>query len=173
MTQYSTFVGAEDVDYSVNLGNFLFSDQNQTGLTLSHNFSSQKKVILAGVNLIRKGPSKTIVIPLVFITKNQPLIVSLDFKKVHVALFHDNEELYSGEFISNSAPLYTLLGDESRFIVGFGMLLSKDWEVDKIKLNFSIQLKDQNEANKKIKLAVVLQKIGSSAKYYLVSSKSL
>ena len=172
ITQYSTFLGVQEVDYSADLGNMVFSEEKRCGFWISHSFTSDKKVILAGVNILRKGSAKSIVVPLVFVTKNQPLIVSLDFQKVTVKLMHCGKELCNRTFENDNEPIYALLSNESQFILGFGMLVSDEWEVDEINLVFQIDVKDQNRIGKKIESIVTLHKFGQRPGYYLTSSRT-
>lgn len=168
----ATYLGVQDVDYSVDFGNLLFGDNGQHGLIVSHNFTTNKKVIVTSVNFLRRGDPKSIVIPLVFITKNEPLIVSLDFKKVTVTLMEQGTQICSRSFESDNAPICSLLCDDSHFVVGFGMLLPREWNVDQIQLEFLINVEDQNGVTRKATPAVVLHSIGSASGFYLTSSKS-
>lgn len=173
ITQYSTFLGVEDVDYSVDLGNRIFGQQAQSDFWVSHNFSSDRKVILAGVNLFRRGAAKSIVVPLVFITKNQPLIVSLHFQRVELQLMNRGTVICNQTLENVNSPIHSLLCNESRFVVGLGMLIPEDWIIDEISVKFIVELCDQNNHKENLMPIIHLRKFGPESRFNLISSQTI
>lgn len=173
VAQYSSFLGILDVDYTVDLDNCIYVPNGQKGFIISYHFADKNKSMLSSVDFSGGGQVKSVVLPLVFTTKNQQLITSIHYKSVEVALRFAGTEIARRKFESKSGPIYALLDNESKFSLGFGMLMPDDWNADEVELHFSVCLKDQNGVNKQLEIVATLQKNGSGKGYCIVASRTI
>lgn len=173
VSQHSSFLGILDIDYSADLENCIYAPNGQKGFIISYHFTDKNKRMLSSVDFSGGGQVKSVVLPLVFTTKNQQLITSIHYQSVEVDLRFAGKEIVSREFKSQCGPIYTLLDNESKFLLGFGMLMPVDWNVDEVELHFFVCLKDQNGVNKQIEIMATLQKSSNENGYCLVVSRTI
>lgn len=173
-TQYNTFIAIEDVDYSWELSDYLFYNNLKNKFYVSHVFSSSHKFLLTSINLCKDNTGKSLIIPLACVTKNNPLIVELEFQSVDVILRNDKIEILNKKLHNESPTIVnTILKDDSRFVLGFGMTVSNECLFNEIDLKFSLSLKDQNGNKNKFLLEVTLNKGNKEPTFYLSSSKTI
>ncbi len=171
-TNYNCFLGIVDVDYNCDFGDCLWSDGTQNDFKIFHMFTSNRKVLISSIHL-GDDPIKTpALLPLVFVTKNQPLIVSLKIEKVNVKLSHCDVVVSKENFVNKGSPVYALMEDGTHFVLGFGLMTSKSLSFDEIALEFDIVVEDQNFREHKINSSIRLNKSGSESDYYLTESRS-
>ena len=172
-TQFNTFIAVEDVDYSWVLSDHLFFDSIQSDFHVSYVFSSSQKFLLTSVD-IGKGTSHTpLIIPLTFITKNNPLIVAVEYKSVDVVLLDNDRDVFRQKLYNQSqTPINTILKDDSRFVLGFGMIGSDAYSFNEVDLQFLIVLEDQNGNKNKFLVKVILVRGTDGQTFYLSSSKT-
>ena len=173
-SEYDVFLGVEDINYSFDFGEYVFADihKNKSEFFVTHIFKPNKKAIITSVNIGDEAPGNPELIPLVFITKNHPLIVSLYFRAVEVELLNEGKRVFIQEYKNRNKAIHTILGDESRFVLGFGMTTSHISIFDEVVLRFSVEVIDQNKRKQQISSTVVLNKGVDKLGYYLTSSYS-
>lgn len=170
-SQYNLYIGVEDLDYTFDFGGFFALDKYSSDFNISHIFTSSKKALRSTVN-IGEGDGKTLLIPLVFITKNYPLIVSLNFLSVALLVREKNVTLCEDIFHRSDGDIKTLLYDSSKFVFGFGMVIPESYNPDEIHLQFDVIVKDQNSNSQNLKTNVSLYRIKQEEDFVITSSNS-
>lgn len=170
-SQYNLYIGVDDLDYTFNFGNYFASDRCSSDFNISHIFTSSKKALRSTVN-IGEGDGKTLLIPLVFITKNNPLIVSINFQSVDLLAREKNTTLCKETFHRSGGDIKTLLCDGSKFIFGFGLVIPESYNPDEIHLQFDVIVKDQNSNSQNMKTSVSLYRIKPEDDFVITSSNS-
>ena len=172
IVQHSSFLRIVDVDYSADLGDCIYVPIKKTGFVISHYFTTESKRILSSIDFTRGRQARTIVLPLVFITKNQPLITSIHFKSVKVTLKAAGKEIDQRTFKSDCEPIYALLCNESRILFDFGMMIPDSWEIDEITIRFFLELQDQSGVAKIVEPSATVQRNGDGGGYCLIASQT-
>lgn len=170
-TQYDVFIGVEDIDYEFDFGSFWATDKSNADFRISHMFTSSKKALLSNID-IGEGRGKTILLPLVFVTKNNPLIVKLDFQKVIVEARTRTMVVCDKVFEHNEGVIKTILADNSRLTFGFGLTIPEKYNIDEIHLQFDIELENQSGYRQKLQSSVSLCRIREDDDFVLTSSCS-
>lgn len=165
------YLGVEGLDYTFDFGNYLAVDKTYSGFNSAHFFSAEKKVLLTNIN-IGTAKGKPMLLPLVFVTKNQPLIVSLKINSVNVIVKEKNFEIYNGAFTIGGEKINTILKDDSRFLVGFGMIVPFENTIDETHLNFMIEIENQNGHKQEICSKVSLLRTSEESDFVITSSYS-
>lgn len=170
-SQYNLYLGVEDLDYSFDFGSYFASDSCNSDFNISHIFTSSKKALRSTVN-IGAGSGKSLLIPLVFITKNNPLIVSINFQSVALLVKERNSTLCNETFLRSGGDIKTLLCDGSRFVFGFGLVIPENYNPDEVHLQFNVIVKDQNGNSQNININVSLYRITHENDFVITSSTS-
>lgn len=171
-SQYNLYIGIEDLDYTFNFGNYFASDSCNGDFNISHIFTSTKKALRSTVN-IGEGDGKPLLIPLVFVTKNSPLIVSINFRSVALVAKERKATLCMKTFYRSGGDIQTLLCDGSRFVFGFGLVIPESYNPDEIHLQFDIIANDQNSNSQNMKTSVSLYRINHENDFVITSSNSI
>ena len=171
MSQHDIYLGVENLDYAFDFGDYLAVDKTASSFNSAFFFSAEKKVILTNINVgINKG--KPLLFPLVFITKNQPLIVSFSIKSIDVTVKENNITAYNGVHPIGGQPINAILKDDSRFIVGVGMIVPVEKCIDETHLCFLIEIENQNGHKQTIQSMVSLLRPNQESDFVITSSHS-
>lgn len=170
-SQYKLFLGVEGLDYEFNFGDCFASVRSDSEFQISHMFTMEKKVVMSTIN-IEKGAGKTLLLPLVFVTKNNSLIVSVNFKQVSIIIKESNIPIYKRTFHNTGDIINAILRDDSHFVFGFGMVIPERYSISEINIQFYIELEDQNTNLEKIQSSLSLYKSNEDGDFVLTSSRS-
>lgn len=174
--QHSIFLGVERLDYSIPLGTkFLQLNQPTDPPTDFHIFQimDHERLGLLG-NLSLNDGNDRIRLPLVFRTRNTPLITSIQIEYVDVnILYHQssNKPTSSRPCELNLAPIYKFIPDDSQFDFWISISqVSKD-QIEKITLGIILNVRDQFSRPYIVKTHL---EIGQRCEQtYLLSSRSV
>lgn len=171
-SKYDVYIGINGLDYSYAFPTFLVEEHMPTDdFLIMQDVSNGKKNFFTSLKIGGEKSSKPVFIPLVFTTKNQPLIVSLDFQKISLAVLATDQVEYKQRFINTMGPSYWQLENDSRFIVGIGMMLPSSLEIDQLALTIQLVATDQLERQNQFNITVKLKSI--EKRYHLISSQSI
>lgn len=171
-SKYDVYIGINGLDYSYAFPTFLVEEHMSTDdFLIMQDISNGKKNFFTSLDIGGEMSNKPVFIPLEFTTKNQPLIVSLDFQKISLAVFATDQVQYKQQFINTRGPSYWQLGNDSRFILGIGMMLPSDLEIDQLALTIQLVAADQLERQNQFNITVKLKSI--EKRYHLISSQSI
>lgn len=173
-SQYDIFIGIDRLDYSWDFKDALIGECNkEQEFSIVQSFSEGAHGYLTTLNVdinqdLKKKP---LFIPLSFITKNCPLITSLDFQKISLSIVFEDDKIYQKEFYNSAKPIYTILCDGSRFSFGIGMMLSSNLEIAKVSLCIKFDISDQIQRIHSKTVSVDLEKVSDN--FYLSSSNTV
>lgn len=146
--KYSVFIGIEKLDYSYSHQKPFEWKNYKSDCTIAQSLSYQEKTLCAYVNMITSpstfGSGKLIHIPLVFVTKNEPLIVSVEIRTINVNLLHNNEPIARKTFRENENVYHTILNDGDHFNISLGIIANDTATISTIELTFDIILEDHH-----------------------------
>lgn len=168
-TQYDVFLGIEDVDYDYDFGNYFAVEDNNAEFHIAHIFTSSRKALFSSIG-VGHGRGKSLLLPLTFVTKNNPLIVSLYFKKVKIVTKENQRKICDRTYENAGKEIKTILGDESRFVYGFGLIVPENSNINEIQLEFEVELQDQNGYIQTLQPSVWLHRVREKDDFILTSS---
>lgn len=171
-SKYDVYIGINGLDYSYAFPNVLVEEHISTDdFLIVQDILNGKKNFFTSLNIGDQGSSKPIFIPLSFTTKNQPLIVSLDFQRISLTVLAMDQTQYKQQFINARGPSYWQLENDSQFILGVGLMLPTSLEIDQLALAIQVVAKDQLERQNQFNITVKLKSI--EKKYHLISSRTV
>lgn len=171
VSQHDVYLGVENLDYSFDFGDYLTIDKTASNFNSAFFLSAEQKIILTNIN-VGSNKGKPLLFPLVFVTKNQPLIVSLSIKSIDVTVKEKNIIAYNGIHPIGGHPINTILKDDSRFIVGVGMIVPVEKSIDETNLSFLIEIENQNGHKQTIQSVVSLLRPNQESDFVITSSHS-
>lgn len=146
--KYSVFVGIEKVDYSIRHEEAFEWKDFTKGCSIVQSVSCREKNLRAFVNMNTSantfGTGKLIHIPLVFVTKNEPLIVSVKIQTISIDLLYNNKPIDQKTFRENGDAYHTILNDGDHFNVSLGLIVHDAEIISTIDLAFDILLEDHH-----------------------------
>ena len=174
--QHSIFLGVEKLDYSIPFGTeFLQLNQISDTPTDFHIFqiTDHERLGLLG-NISLNDGNDRIRLPLVFTTRNAPLITSIQIKHVELnILYHhsSNKPRFTRPYDANIAPIYKFMPDGSQFDFWISISRISKPQIEKITLEILLNVTDQFSKPYIVKTIV---EIGQRCEQtYLLSSKSI
>ncbi len=152
--RYSVFAGIEKLDFSLSAkGNFEKND-NSKGIVSLHELSPNAKSIFIFPNLCNDLPghlpTKNLLIPFVFTTKNSPLIVAIDIRKISVEFMQNLDRVLRKKFRIKKNPLHTIIKDEGNFNICLDMTIPKEMSYSSIIVTLHLVLTDHHGRTHKI-----------------------
>ncbi len=175
IAQYDVFVGVESLDFNENLDTELQLISNpiqkrHNDVKLFKGIVNEKITLLAHVHM--GDANEMLFIPFVFVTRNTPLITSLQLKKIDIALTSKKNELQKPKppFHVDADPVHNILSDNSHFVLSLGVHGIGQNDVDKMKVAFEIAVTDQLKREHTFKTEVELSQIHTDIR--LLSSKT-
>lgn len=158
--KYSVFVGIEGMDYSNKREELFEWEDFEKGHSIVQSVSFTEKSLRAYVNMIPStnsfGSGKLIHIPLIFVTKNEPLIVSINIQAIHVNLLRDNNPIAKKTFRENRNEYHTILNDGDHFNVSLGIIAHDTEIISTIKLAFDLILEDHHGRRHRMRTCATL-----------------
>jgi len=191
-TQFCSYLAVIDVNYSFDMDEKLNvnpidgnkSSNSKNAFSVGYFLSSQKKTLFTSIiatyddqDDYQHNRYKGYYIPLEFVSKNQPLIVAMDFQSINIELTSSNltgpsNKVYSGKFYSETGKVFTPLENDSHFTFNINLITNRSLEFNEIKLKLTIIAEDQNGYKQEIITDVLLNKLNNDSKYYLTHSFS-
>lgn len=171
-TQYDVFIGIDGVENQFELNKYLVCDFQNEEFSISHYFTSSQKCIMSHIN-IGEGAGKPFVIPLTFVTKNFPLITSMDFQSVKINFKGGNRTIYQKTFKHNGGRINAILCDDSHFIWAFGMIIPDTWDVDALDIQFVGEIENQNCRKQIHTISASIYLTPNNEEFILASSSSI
>lgn len=171
MTQNETFLRVENLDYSFSYEDArLTIDKSNEGYNVAHVFTQDKKAILTHVN-IGKGQGKPLFLPIRFITSNQQMIVSLALTNVKIFAKERNRILSNKTYPIGGDTIETVLANDSKFIIGLGMIVPKESHIDELHLAFVLILENQDRTTQKLRINITLLRTQEDTDFVISSSR--
>ncbi len=170
-SQYEIFIGATDLDYSHTLSNILIEEPSTlSDFSIKRSSIDGRRNFFTHLNTTFQEKQQPIFIPLSFITKNQPIIVSLAFQDISFALVSQDRQVKNQIFHSQGEKIYCMFEDNTNFLLGIGMMIPNAIKIDEIKLELCVNATDQIGRTTKFKIAVRLKNV--EKQLHLVSSQT-
>lgn len=173
--QYDVFLGVESLDFkeSIDTELQLISNPIQkryNDVKLFKGIVNEKVMLAAQVHMDDR--SDMLFIPFVFVTRNTPLITSLQLKKIDITPASTNNEQRKQRttFYVDASPVHNILSDKSRFVLNLGIHGVGQNDFDKMTVAFTIKVTDQLNRDYTFKSIVELSQIHTDIR--LLSSKT-
>lgn len=170
--KYSVFVGIESLGgYAGHQDPFKWERFNKK-CSIVQSIAHNEKNLRAYVNMMTSpnivGSGKLIHIPLVFVTKNEPLIVSVRIRKIYVNFPCNNGSVSNKKFKPSKNVYHTILNDGDHLNVSLGIIAPDTAIISTIELAFDIVVKDHH--GRKHSMLVKATLSNQSDGLYLTSS---
>lgn len=172
-TQYDIFIGVDKLDYSYLFDDILIKNASpNSDFYVVQSFSKTRKNFMTSLKVDSHAKEKPIFLPLSFITKNQLVITSLDFKKIYLTINTEDAKEYKQTFsnVNDIGAIHGIFADNSNFLFGVGMMVPDSFKVSQLGLTFDIEVHDQIGRKHTSEIQVSLKNVSNF--YYLESSKS-
>lgn len=173
--QYDVFLGIERLDFNENLDTELQQISNpikkrHNDVKLFKGIVNEKVMLVAHVHM--GDGEDTIFIPFVFVTRNTPLITSLQLKKINIELplTKNGQRKQIPPFYVDANPVHNVLSDKSYFVLNLGIHGIGQDDVDKMKVTFEMTVTDQLKRNHMFKSQAELSRIHTDIR--LLSSQT-
>lgn len=174
-TQYSVFLGANQLDLSLPMGTEF--------LLLSKKTDSQSRIKLfqivdsddlgLQVNISLSEGSNSIDLPFRLITRNTPLITSIDLDKIvlRIRYIRDSNRCdYTDDFPINSMPINRFIEDQSNFTLRILLNGVPTSQIRRVFLKFKFRLSDQYSREHVIENTMIVEQ--RYGKFCLLSTQS-
>lgn len=110
-------------------------------------------------------------LPISFVTRNQPIIVSLKFSKISLTIVESNgRKSRSQKFVNRAEPIHWIFENESRFLLGIGFMLSETMQVEQVLLQIHVSVADQLGRITPLTISTTLQNVDK--RLYLLSAQT-
>lgn len=174
-SQYDIFLGVEKIDSSIIPPTEMMTlyKDNSSPISLFEDANSNGLAWYVHVQLSNRA--QLTMLPLVFITKNTPLITSLHFESVNFAITCSDESQEcdvpcNKKFSMKGVDIYKFLPDQSRFILCLGIHGISADEIRTLTAQIELSVNDQWGRNIRERIEVSVVKIDGTL--YLADSRS-
>ena len=150
-TQYDVFLGVEKIDDSISLATeMVLLSKNNTDLSQQAKLfetTCDSDLALYAYVYVSEQPEKTF-LPLVFVTRNIPLITAIDIKKILLNIDYQEcrnqgKKTSKKNFLVDALPIYKILSDQSRFILGLSIHGVDKSKIEKADVRIEFVVEDQ------------------------------
>ena len=174
-TQYGVFLGAEKLDSAFSLGTeFLQLDRETEQVADVHIFEIadySRLCFLSNISL--NDGNDRVVIPVVFTTRNTPLITAIHIQQIDLSIqYHSaaRKSILKKRYPLDIIPIHRFLSDESQFNICFAINKIEKSLIEKINITVILRIEDQLMRTHSVESELqVEQRCG---KLNLLSSKS-
>lgn len=174
--QYDIFIGIERVDMQADIGTELQmiscpQKAKESDVSVFRDLTSETLTLLVHTHMNQQD--KKLFIPIMFITRNAPLITSIRIKQIDIIYRKvrngQNEEVEKCLPV-NACPICCVLPDNSHFILHFGVHGLYQEDIDEMNVKFHFKVEDQLKRSHNITTDVLLSRIHKELR--ILSSKT-
>lgn len=148
MLKYGVFVGIEKIDYSTEYRHPSELQNPSTDFYILQNVSGEGKNLTAHLNMVKPnhptGTGKLLHIPLVFITRNEPLIVSVNVTAIHLRFYHPDTSVTKKTFRRRGNKFDTILNSGDHFKVNLGIVIHESEIISTIEVAYDFIIEDHH-----------------------------
>lgn len=167
-TQYDLYLGIESIDYSCDLGQCFATKSGQRNGLITQAFGGKGRTYLLNVATGTED-GKTIFVPLSFVIKSRPLVVSICFQKATLEVVSQKHKIPE-EVREIDENINAIFEDGSHFVFGLGLILPEQQNGDEIHFDVVMEVETQIKQKHKIHATATIIWIGD--RFDLVSSYS-
>lgn len=172
-SQYDVFIGADGLDYSLDsLSDVLAeSTAEQSDFSIRRDISGGKKSFYTYLKTNFPDKRQQVFLPISFITRNQPLIVSLKFSEISLAITESNGKKSAPQkFFNHAEPIHGTFENDTRFLFGISFLLPNSMRIGQVFLHLRIDAADQLGRITPLEITITLQNVDK--RLYLLSTQT-
>jgi hypothetical protein len=170
-TKFDVFLGITELDRSFSFSeHFIQEDADKSDFSIDRNYDEGRPSFITTLCTGTAGKKQVHFLPLKFLTKNAPLITSLDFKKIHCQIKSSASVLFQGDFSREHGPLYAIFENDSEILLGVGLVIPAEWILHELLLEFLVSVQDQTQTWHILEIKTTLKY--ASSEFYLISSQT-
>lgn len=170
-SQYDIFIGATGLDHSLAPLSSVLVENSVDRSDFSVKQSVDTKSFFTHLKTNFSDRHRHVFLPIAFVTRNHPLIVSLKFSEIRLVIVESSGKKTEPQKFHNQAdPIYGIYADNTQFLFGIGFMLPDEMRVGQILLHLYIEAADQIGRITPLEITIQLQAIDKCL--HLVSSQT-
>lgn len=172
-SQYDVFIGTDGMDDSLTpFSDVLVEDTIcRSDFFIKQGVSGGKMSFFTYLKTNFPDNRQLMFLPISFVTRNQPIIVSLKFSEISLVIIESNGRKSDPQkFLNHAEPIHWIFENDSRFLLGIGFMLPEAMTVGQILLQIRIDVADQLGRITPLILLMTLQNIDK--RLYLLSTQT-
>lgn len=170
-SQYDVFIGAVSLDHSLTPLSSVLVENSADRSDFSIKQSVDTKSFFTHLKTNFPDRHRQIFLPITFITRNHPLIVSLKFSEIQLVVVESSgRKTEPQRFLNHADPIYGIFEDNTQFLFGIGFMLPDEMRVGQILLHLYIDATDQIGRITPLEIDIQLQTVDKCL--HLVSSQT-
>lgn len=172
-SQYDIFIGTDGLDDSLTpLSDILVENiEDRSDFFIKQGISDGKMNFLTYLKTNLPNKQRFMFLPISFVTRNRPVIVSLKFSEISLTIVESSGKKSGPQkFFNRAGPIHWIFENNSRFLLGIGFMLPEDMRVEQILLQIHVNAADQLGRITPLTISITLQNVDEHL--YLLSAQT-
>lgn len=170
-SQYDVFIGATGLDHSLAPLSGILVENSADRSDFFVKQSVEAKSFFTHLKTNFPDRHRQVFLPIVSVTRNHPLIVSLKFSEIQMVIVESNgKKTVPQKFLNRADPIYGIFEDNTQFLFGIDFMLPDRMRVGQVLLRLYIDAADQIGRVTPLEIAIQMQAVDKHL--HLVSSQT-